>query len=583
MKKLLLLLSVVLTFNIAPGARAQIPTLINYQGRVAVDAVNFEGTGLFKFALVNEDGSTTFWSNDGTSAAGSEPTDSVSLTVAKGLYSVLLGDVSLANMTAIPASVFTNPDVRLRVWFDDGVNGSQLLTPDQRLAPSAYLADGAVNSAALADEAVVATKIAPGTIDGTRLAPASLDFSLLQVPSAPIAGQVLGFDGNTFSWMAPGGGGGEGNYWAQNGASIYYNGGNVGIGTASPDYKFMIADGAAQLAYSGAYIRSGYLGGDGGELDIQGGWSNNNGGRLRLGGGARGDADRNVVQFFQNNLERMRINDGGAVGIGISTPAAKLHLYDPFSVTHLIETGGGTNAWSQVSFKNANGQWDVGTSRAFFNDRFYIARHGLPMSFYIDSGGFFGGFTTADFYLGHASRRGSPGRALVDFGSSLVVNFGNDWGTTTIGGAVTEVTTLRILGGADLAEPFAMSEEKVEPGSVVVIDENAPGRLRMSRCAYDCKVAGVVSGGHGIRAGISMIQEGMLEAGKNVALSGRVYVKADTSGGAIHPGDMLTTSENPGRAMRASDRERASGAVLGKSMTSLEEGEGEVLVLVTLQ
>ena len=47
--------------------------------------------------------------------------------MSSGLYSVTLGDKSLKNMAAaIPASVFQNPDVRLRVWFDDGVNGSQL-------------------------------------------------------------------------------------------------------------------------------------------------------------------------------------------------------------------------------------------------------------------------------------------------------------------------------------------------------------------------------------------------------------------------------------------------------------------------
>lgn len=36
---------------------AQVPQMINYQGRVAVGdpAVNFDGTGLFKFALVNGD------------------------------------------------------------------------------------------------------------------------------------------------------------------------------------------------------------------------------------------------------------------------------------------------------------------------------------------------------------------------------------------------------------------------------------------------------------------------------------------------------------------------------------------------
>jgi len=78
-------------------ASAQVPQMINSQGRVAVGnpAVNFNGTGEFKFALVNGESSASYWSNDGTSTEGSEPTAAVSLTVTKGLYSVLLG----ANMT----------------------------------------------------------------------------------------------------------------------------------------------------------------------------------------------------------------------------------------------------------------------------------------------------------------------------------------------------------------------------------------------------------------------------------------------------------------------------------------------------
>ena len=137
-----------------PGLHAQVPQLINYQGRVAVGNVNFNGAGQFKFALVNPAGSTTYWSNDGTSTGGSQPVNPVPLTVSSGLYSTLLGDTSLPNMTAIPTGVFGNPDVRLRVWFNDGTNGFQLLSPDQRLAPTSYLADGAVTTA----------KIAPGAV-----------------------------------------------------------------------------------------------------------------------------------------------------------------------------------------------------------------------------------------------------------------------------------------------------------------------------------------------------------------------------------------------------------------------------------
>lgn len=143
--------------------------------------------------------------------------------------------------------------------------------------------------------------------------------------------------------------------------------------------------------------------------------------------------------------------------------------------------------------------------------------------------------------------------------------------------------SLTILGGADLAEPFAMTEQNVLPGSVVVIDKANPGRLKLSRAAYDQKVAGVVSGANGIKAGISMVQEDALEAGRNVALSGRVYVLADAQFGAIEPGDLLTTSDTPGHARKVTDPARAQGAILGKAMTVLSEGRGMVLVLVTLQ
>lgn len=156
--------------------RAQVPPILNYQGRVAVDGTNFEGSGQFKFALVNAAGTTTFWSNDGTSAAGSEPTAAVSLAVAKGLYSVALGDAALAGMTAVPASVFAQADVRLRVWFNDGVHGFQLLTPDQRLASAGYalmaatVPANAITSANLAPLSVGTSQLAFGAVTGAQLA-----------------------------------------------------------------------------------------------------------------------------------------------------------------------------------------------------------------------------------------------------------------------------------------------------------------------------------------------------------------------------------------------------------------------------
>jgi hypothetical protein len=148
---------------------AQVPQLINYQGRVAVGTVNFDGSGQFRFALVDAAGTTTYWSNDATSTAGSQPTAAVALTVTKGLYSVLLGDATLPGMTIVPATVFTNADVRLRVWFNDGTHGSQLLTPDQRIAAVGY-ALMAANAATVSDGAITWAKIASGAVGSAQLA-----------------------------------------------------------------------------------------------------------------------------------------------------------------------------------------------------------------------------------------------------------------------------------------------------------------------------------------------------------------------------------------------------------------------------
>ena len=59
---------------------------------MTVSGTPYTGTGYFKFALVNGAGDTSFWSNDGTSTGGGEPTASVALPVSNGLFSVLLGD-----------------------------------------------------------------------------------------------------------------------------------------------------------------------------------------------------------------------------------------------------------------------------------------------------------------------------------------------------------------------------------------------------------------------------------------------------------------------------------------------------------
>jgi hypothetical protein len=153
---------------------------------------------------------------------------------------------------------------------------------------------------------------------------------------------------------------------------------------------------------------------------------------------------------------------------------------------------------------------------------------------------------------------------------------------------VTHVRTLKIHGGADLSERFDVSvssDAPIEPGTVLAIDPEAPGKLAVSRGAYARTVAGVVAGAGGIEPGLLLHQQGVEGAdGEHpVAITGRVYVKADTSNGAIRPGDLLTTSDRPGHAMRVSDWQRSQGAVLGKAMSRLDEEAGLVLVLIGLQ
>ncbi|MEL6988256.1 MAG: hypothetical protein AAGK97_10540, partial [Bacteroidota bacterium] len=102
--------------------------------------------------------------------------------------------------------------------------------------------------------------------------------------------------------------------------------------------------------------------------------------------------------------------------------------------------------------------------------------------------------------------------------------------------------------------------------------------------AYDQKVAGVISGANGIETGLIMGQEGSIADGEwPIALTGRVYVKANADNGAIKAGDLLTSSSLPGHVMKASDSEKRTGAIVGKALTPLEEGQDYILILVCLQ
>ena len=148
----------------------------------------------------------------------------------------------------------------------------------------------------------------------------------------------------------------------------------------------------------------------------------------------------------------------------------------------------------------------------------------------------------------------------------------------------TRTSVLEITGG-DLAESFAITRRApIQPGMVVVIDPANPGQLRMADHPYDRGVAGIIAGANGIKSGVTL-SSGPTSAEKTqpVALTGRVYAWADATLNPIRPGDLLTTANTPGHAMKVTNYARAQGAVLGKAMSALSKGKGLVLVLVSLQ
>ncbi len=548
--KLQLLLPVLLGMSVLSQAQG---TAFSYQGRLMEDAVAANGTYDFIFTLLDAE-------VGGNAVAG--PVSRDGLPVAAGQFVVPLD---------FGAGAFEGA----ARWLEIGVrvNGAAqahtILAPRQALLPTPY-----------AIYAGRAGGVANGTVTADQLRTGG---------QAPAPGQFLSYSGGNLIWTDPAVAAGD--TWSPNGPDIFYNAGRVGIGTRAPLTPLEV-NGVIRSTRSGVPVQY---------IELNGG----NSGSIKLTAQSTSEAEKNLfienlsgeaVPGANNNLQfvlgttaapstKMTIDRDGDVGIGALNPRGRLHLYDSVgSVSHRIETGGDVNAWTRVDFANANGQWDVGTSRGYNGDEFYIHREGSSVNaFGIDASGLAARFATADLALGHPLRRGTPGRALVDFTDRLIINYGDDWASTVIGGAVTEVRTLRITGGADVAEPFEIKEGPLEKGSVVVIDGENPGRLMRSTAAYDTRVAGIVSGAKGIQPGIALHQEGALGGGQNVALSGRVYVQADASGGGIHPGDLLTTSDTPGHAMKVLDPSRAQGAILGKAMTGLMEGKGLVLVLVTLQ
>jgi hypothetical protein len=166
-------------------------------------------------------------------------------------------------------------------------------------------------------------------------------------------------------------------------------------------------------------------------------------------------------------------------------------------------------------------------------------------------------------------------------------------GTSTFAGSVTvtgdmsvtgSITGVKVLGATyqDLAE-WVPSESDLAPGTVVVLSRDRSNSVTTADVAYDTSVAGVISAQPGVLLGHGGAAKEM------VATTGRVRVRVDASRNAIAIGDLLVTSGKPGMAMKSIPVDIAGiamhrpGTIVGKALEPLAGGEGEILVLLSLQ
>ena len=441
-------------------------------------------------------------------------------------------------------------------------------------------------------------------ISSSQLADNSITAAKLATTGAPGPGQVLGYNGNSLAWQPAGG---ASSVWSLNGTNAYYSAGKVGIGTAVPSGKLTVAtadDTAPGVAYS-FDGRHAVVGTPSEGLSLSYSTTKGAGYLAALAPGAawkdlvlqastlRFLTDGGTTALFLDHSGTLTVRSNVGIGtltpgfplevvsanntaiVGRSTAVGSVGLYGESAQYEGVRgVGNNVNHGAVVGVHNSGGDAVFGTSSG----------RGVVGQSTAGGTGVFGTSATFEGVHGEANSPTYAAVAGVNLGAGPGIygeSQGGGYGGYFVGRV--RVCSLEIAGGCDLAEPFPMKEENIGKGSVVVIDDEHPGQLRLSARAYDTRVAGVISGANGINPGIALHQEGALDRGENVALTGRVYVKADASFGAIRPGDLLTTSDTPGHAMKVVDHPKAQGAILGKAMSALPERKGMVLVLVTLQ
>ncbi|HKS22556.1 MAG TPA: hypothetical protein VJZ76_07150 [Thermoanaerobaculia bacterium] len=365
---------------------------------------------------------------------------------------------------------------------------------------------------------------------------------------------------------------------------IYFTGGNTGVGTSSPVQKLDV-EGAANNGSPTTVLRIGTndiaYGGSGGALELAAmnnrgaadpvarvaAWLTNGTANAQAGDLVFYTATAGVLYEHLRVTSNGTVNVTGSIGVGTTSPAQKLDIEGAAfngAPTTLLRIGtndiayGGSGGAIELTAMNNRGAADpVGKIAAWLTGGVANQQAGDLV-----------------FYTATA---GALNEHLRVTGGGVVTVTGNIVASGTISGA-------QVIGATyqDIAE-WVPASEAMAPGTVVVIEPRGENGVRPSTRAYDTSVAGVVSAKPGVILGVAG------PAKEQIATTGRVKVRVDASRAAIQAGDLLVTSDKPGMAMRSEPIEfngrriHQPGTIIGKALQPLAGGEGEILVLLSLQ
>ena len=126
--------------------------------------------------------------------------------------------------------------------------------------------------------------------------------------------------------------------------------------------------------------------------------------------------------------------------------------------------------------------------------------------------------------------------------------------------------------GTDLAEAYR-STQSLQQGEIVAVDHDHYPNVVRSSTAGQGDIIGIVSTAPNETMGTETITDGY-----PIALNGRVPTKVNGEGGAINPGDKITSSNVPGVGKKAN----GAGMIVGVALTGFDgNGEGTVEVFVS--